>query len=50
MDRLDHLDLNRATLDRQLLLRRAERRTAAQEARTGTPKPDNESEMEGEAS
>ena len=35
---------------RIMLLRRAERRTAAQGARTGAPQPDNESEMEGEAS
>jgi hypothetical protein len=35
---------------RVMLLRRAERRTAAQGARTGAPQPDNESEMEGEAS
>jgi hypothetical protein len=35
---------------RVMLLRRAERRTATQGARTSAPKPDNESEMEGEAS
>src|SRR5580658_3635356 len=35
---------------RVILLRRAERRTAAQAARTGAPQPDNGNEMEGEAS
>jgi hypothetical protein len=35
---------------RVTLLRRAERRTAAQGARTGGARPDNENEMEGEAS
>jgi hypothetical protein len=35
---------------RVMLLRRAERRTAAQGAQTGTAQPDNENEMEGEAS
>jgi DUF4097 and DUF4098 domain-containing protein YvlB len=44
-----HVSVNTMS-GRVMLLRRAERRTAAQEARTGAPKPDNESEMEGEAS
>ena len=35
---------------RVMLLRRAERRTAGQGARTGPAQPDNENEMEGEAS
>jgi len=35
---------------RVMLLRRAERRTAGQRAQTGPAQPDNESEMEGEAS
>jgi hypothetical protein len=44
-----HVSVNTMS-GRVMLLRRAERRSAAQEARTGAPKPDNESEMEGEAS
>jgi DUF4097 and DUF4098 domain-containing protein YvlB len=44
-----HVSVNTMS-GRVMLLRRAERRTAAQGARTGAPQPDNESEMEGEAS
>jgi hypothetical protein len=44
-----HVSVNTMS-GRVMLLRRAERRTAAQGARTSAPKPDNESEMEGEAS
>ena len=44
-----HVSVNTMS-GRVMLLRRAERRTAAQGARTSAPQPDNESEMEGEAS
>jgi hypothetical protein len=44
-----HVSVNTMS-GRVMLLRRAERRTAAQGARTGTAQPDNENEMEGEAS
>jgi hypothetical protein len=44
-----HVSVNTMS-GRVMLLRRAERRTAAQGARTGPPQPDNENEMEGEAS
>lgn len=44
-----HVSVNTMS-GRVTLLRRAERRTAAQGARAGAPQPDNESEMEGEAS
>ncbi len=44
-----HVSVNTMS-GRVMLLRRAERRTAAQEARTGAPQPDNKDEMEGEAS
>ena len=44
-----HVSVNTMS-GRVMLLRRAERRTAAQSARTGPPQPDNENEMEGEAS
>src|SRR5271168_1001297 len=44
-----HVSVNTMS-GRVMLLRRAERRTAAQGARTGAPQPDNESEMEGEGS
>ena len=44
-----HVSVNTMS-GRVMLLRRAARRTAAQAARTGAAQPDNESEMEGEAS
>jgi hypothetical protein len=44
-----HVSVNTMS-GRVMLLRRAERRSAAQAARTGAPQPDNENEMEGEAS
>ena len=44
-----HVSVNTMS-GRVMLLRRAERRTAAQAARTGPAQPDNENEMEGEAS
>ena len=44
-----HVSVNTMS-GRVMLLRRAERRTAAQGARTGAAQPDNENEMEGEAS
>jgi hypothetical protein len=44
-----HVSVNTMS-GRVMLLRRAERRTAAQRVRTGTAQPDNENEMEGEAS
>jgi Putative adhesin len=44
-----HVSVNTMS-GRVMLLRRAERRNAAQGARSGPPRPDNESEMEGEAS
>jgi len=44
-----HVSVNTMS-GRVMLLRRAERRTAAQGARTGTAQPDNENEMEGETS
>jgi hypothetical protein len=44
-----HVSVNTMS-GRVMLLRRAERRTAAQGARTAAAKPDNENEMEGEAS
>jgi hypothetical protein len=44
-----HVSVNTMS-GRVMLLRRAERRTAAQAARTGAPQPDNGNEMEGEAS
>jgi hypothetical protein len=43
-----HVSVNTMS-GRVMLLRRAERRTAAQGARTGTAQPDNENEIEGEA-
>jgi hypothetical protein len=44
-----HVSVNTMS-GRVMLLRRAERRTAAQAAQTGAAQPDNENEMEGEAS
>lgn len=44
-----HVSVNTMS-GRVTLLRRAERRTAGQAARTGAPQPDNKNEMEGEAS
>jgi len=44
-----HVSVNTMS-GRVMLLRRAARRTAAQAARTGAAQPDNESEIEGEAS
>lgn len=44
-----HVSVNTMS-GRVMLLRRAERRTAAQAARTGPAQPDNENEIEGEAS
>jgi len=44
-----HVSVNTMS-GRVMLLRRAERRRAEQGARTGAPQPDNENEMEGEAS
>jgi hypothetical protein len=44
-----HVSVNTMS-GRVMLLRRAERRTAAQAARTGPAQPDNGNEMEGEAS
>jgi hypothetical protein len=44
-----HVSVNTMS-GRVMLLRRAERRTAEQGARTGPAQPDNENEMEGEAS
>jgi len=44
-----HVSVNTMS-GRVMLLRRAERRTAAQGAHTGAARPDNKSEMEGEAS
>jgi DUF4097 and DUF4098 domain-containing protein YvlB len=43
-----HVSVNTMS-GRVMLLRRGERRTAAQGARTGAAQPDNENEMEGEA-
>jgi hypothetical protein len=44
-----HVSVNTMS-GRVMLLRRAERRTAAQGARTGAAQADNENEMEGESS
>jgi Putative adhesin len=44
-----HVSVNTMS-GRVMLLRRAERGTAAQAAQTGPPQPDNKNEMEGEAS
>ena len=44
-----HVSVNTMS-GRVMLLRRAERRSATQGARTGAAQPDNENEMEGEAS
>jgi hypothetical protein len=44
-----HVSVNTMS-GRVMLLRRAERRTAGQGAQTGAAQPDNENEMEGEAS